>query len=98
MRGFRESRLFRFCREQIESAINLKCVGADNLRANFPRDTSCNFGFSDCRRADDKESARHSVDAVCVFYSCRAAFTISAKLRGSRLAPPTRAPSMSAWL
>ena len=39
----------------------MKCVGADNLRANFPRDTGCNFGFSDCRRADDKESARHSV-------------------------------------
>ena len=31
-------------------------------------------------------------------YSSRAALTIWAKLRGSRLAPPTRAPSMSGWL
>ncbi len=31
-------------------------------------------------------------------YSSRAALMIWAKLRGSRLAPPTRAPSMSGWL
>ena len=61
MRRFRKRWRLRFRRKQVEATINLKCVGADNLRANFPRDIGCNFGFSGCCRADDKECARHSI-------------------------------------
>jgi hypothetical protein len=38
------------------------------------------------------------IRAALTSYFSRAALTISTKLRGSRLAPPTSAPSMSGWL
>ena len=56
MRCFRKRRGLAFCRQQIEAAMNLKRVGAYNLRANFPRDIGCNFGFSGCCRADNKNA------------------------------------------
>jgi hypothetical protein len=39
--------------------MGLQRVGADNLRANFPRDIGCNFGLSGCSWTDDKERAPH---------------------------------------
>lgn len=97
MRCFRQRWMLRFCRKQIQSTVNLKRVGTDNLRANFARDIGCNFGFSGCGRTDNKKRAMNQTQAPAD-YSSRAAFTIWTKLRGSRLAPPTRAPSMSGWL
>ena len=49
-------------------------------------------------KSSDGDSGVIQLDAVPARYSSRAAFTIWAKLRGSRLAPPTRAPSISGWV
>ena len=94
MRRFLKRRSTRFCRQQIEAAINLKRVRADNFCAETVRDISRQIRFPGCSWTDDKKRAIHQSDPAA-FYLSRAALTIWTKLRGSRLAPPTRAPSIS---
>ena len=68
--------------------------------------SNCNsntHGYSETdTNSEDRSHAKSSADARTApgnsAYSSRAALTIWAKLRGSRLAPPTKAPSMSGWL
>src|SRR5439155_14772614 len=61
MRSFCKCCGLRFCRQEIKSTVNLKCVRADNFRANFACDVSREFRFPRCRWASDKERALHPI-------------------------------------
>src|ERR1043166_1355014 len=61
MRSFSKSRGARFCRKQIEPAIDLKRVDTDNLCVNVTRDISGQFGFAGCSWAHDKERVPHPI-------------------------------------
>jgi hypothetical protein len=59
MPRFRERRLIRFGREQVEAAINLKRIRADDFGTELPRDLSGDVRFSNRRRSNNEEDARH---------------------------------------
>jgi hypothetical protein len=60
MRSFRERDCTRLCSQQIEAAVNLKCVRADDFRIEITSDTSGEVGFSGRGRADDEKDAAHA--------------------------------------
>ena len=51
----------RFCSEEIEPAINLKCVRAHDFCPYFTSDICCQFGFPRRSGSDDKKRAPHSI-------------------------------------
>ena len=57
MRHLRQRFGIGFGREQIESAINLKSIGAEDFRAGNPGDFRGDLRFSSRRRPDDEEGA-----------------------------------------
>src|SRR6266404_1743039 len=59
MRGFGERCGVGLCRQKINPAINLKCIRANDFRANFMRDVGRQFGFPGCSWTNDEEGARH---------------------------------------
>ena len=59
MRRFRQRRLIGFRREQIESAINLERIRADDFRVELLRDFRGDLGFSRRGGSDDEEGAFH---------------------------------------
>ena len=59
MRGLRERCPIRFCRQEIEPAIYLKCIRADNFGTNFMRDIGGELGFAGRCGAEDEEGACH---------------------------------------
>ena len=59
MRRFRQGRLIWLRRQQIESAINLKRIRADDFGADLPRDFRSELGFPGRGRPDDEENALH---------------------------------------
>src|SRR5713101_5097002 len=65
MRRFCQSGGIGFCGQKIETAINLKCVGADNFGIEIARDIGGEFRFSGGGWADDEKDVFHSM-------SCRA--------------------------
>src|SRR5712691_5200166 len=65
MGRFGESRGIGFRGQKIETAINLKCVGADNFGIEIARDIGGEFRFSGGGWADDEKDVFHSM-------SCRA--------------------------
>ena len=85
---------------------NTNCDSYNDTHSNSNSNCECNsdaYGYSETyTNSEDRSHAKSSADARTApgnsAYSSRAALTIWAKLRGSRLAPPTRAPSMSGWL
>src|SRR5437588_3353658 len=56
MRNFRERRSVRLRGQQIQSAINLERVRADNFCAELVRDISRDLGFAGRRRTDDEKN------------------------------------------
>jgi hypothetical protein len=56
-----KDRGIRLRAQQIEPAIKLKPVSADNRRAGFAGGVGRKFGFSGCSWTDDKERARHPI-------------------------------------
>jgi len=61
MRRFRESRGIGFRGQKIETAINLKCVCADDFCIEIARDVGRELRFSGGGWADDEENAFHQV-------------------------------------
>src|SRR6266498_1673158 len=61
MRSFSKGRSVRFCRKQIEPAIDLKCVCADNFCVDVTGDIGRQLGFAGCSWASDKERALHPI-------------------------------------
>src|SRR5205823_8680454 len=61
MRSFSKGRSVRFCRKQIEPAIDLKRVRADNFCVDVTGDIGRQFGFAGCSWASDKERALHPI-------------------------------------
>src|SRR2546426_6291673 len=59
MRSLRERCPIRFCRQEIEPAIYLKCIRADDFGTNFMRDIGGELGFASRCGADDEEGACH---------------------------------------
>ena len=53
-----------FRRQKIEAAINLKCIRADNFRAEIARDIGRELRFSGGGRADDKKYVSHKLKRV----------------------------------
>ncbi len=61
MRGFGERCGVGLCRQKIKPAINLKCIRANDFRADFMRDVGRQFGFPGCGWTNDEEGARYQV-------------------------------------
>src|SRR6266496_4088196 len=61
MRSFSKGRSVRFCRKQIELAIDLKRVRADNFCVDVTGDIGRQLGFAGCSWASDKERALHPI-------------------------------------
>ena len=59
VRRFRQRFSIRFRREQIEPAINLKSIRADDFGAARACDFCGELGFPDRSRTDDEEDALH---------------------------------------
>ncbi len=64
----------RFRGQQIETAINLKRVGADNFGVELPRDIGRDFRFTGRGRTDDEEERR------CIKESARRALQSALRL------------------
>src|SRR5205823_14373104 len=60
MRNFGQRCRVRLCREQIESAINLKRVRADNFATKFHRSIGRDFRFAARGWADNEEDPAHN--------------------------------------
>ncbi len=71
MRDFCERCGVGFRRQKIEAAINLKCIRADNFRAEIARDIGRELGFSGGGRADDKKYVSHKLKGVVAAVSSR---------------------------
>jgi hypothetical protein len=54
--------------EDIETAINLKGVGIDNLGVELSREFNCQCGFSDGGGTNDEESTLHLVTMFLAVY------------------------------
>src|SRR5438477_5622048 len=61
MRGLYESRGIGFPGQEVEAAINLKCVGADDFCTEIVRDIGRELRFSGGSWTDDKENVFHSL-------------------------------------
>src|SRR6266568_5931641 len=61
MRRFCQSRGIGFCGQKIETAINLKCVGADDFRIEIVRDVGREFRLSGGGQADNEKNVFHSM-------------------------------------
>ena len=57
-----------FCGENIETAIDLKRVGIDNLGVELFREFDCQRGFSDGGGTNDEESILHVVTMFLAVY------------------------------
>ena|SRR6266516_5462167 len=71
MRSFCKGRSVRFCRQEIETAVNLKGVGTDNFGFYLAREIGRQLGFACCSWADDKKRAPHPVKPSCVLLIAR---------------------------
>src|SRR5439155_18462119 len=61
MRSLGERGSIWFCCEQIQAAIKLKRVRADNFCVDVTGDIGRQFGFAGCSWASDKERALHPI-------------------------------------